>query len=182
MNESIIAVRYAKALLGIGLEKKSLQNLEQDMQLVYSSVKKVEELNLLLNNPVVRASRKAEAMRLIFGSHIGHDTARFIDLLITNRREALLPDVARSFLRMAREHRGVKPASLTTAAPISAPLAQSIKEVVAASYHSIIELEVKEDPLLLGGYVLQVGDDRYDASVASGLKRMKQVLTQRKIK
>jgi F-type H+-transporting ATPase subunit delta len=105
----------------------------------------------------------------------------FLSLLARNRREALLPDIARSFLRMARETRGIRSAVCTTAVPVTDELAQAIRTAVEASYQSIVDMEFRQDPELMGGYVLRVGDDRYDTSIASGLKKIQQALTRRNL-
>jgi len=181
VNDSIIAVRYARALFAIGQEQSLLATLETDVALLAETIRISTELKHLLHNPVVRASEKSKALQLIFGKHITGVTARFLDLLVSNRRESFIPDIARSFLRLAMEARGIRPAMLTTAVPVPSSLTETIRKTVEAMYQSTMTLEIKQEPAIIGGYVLRVGDERYDASVLTKLKKIQRALTRKTI-
>ena len=40
-----------------------------------------------------------------------------------------------------------------------------------------VEIETKVDPSLLGGFVIEIGDKLYDASVATRLKKLRKEFT-----
>jgi F-type H+-transporting ATPase subunit delta len=48
--------------------------------------------------------------------------------------------------------------------------------LLSTIYKTGIELQATLDPSIIGGFVLKVEDQQYDASVATGLKRMKTAL------
>jgi len=54
--------------------------------------------------------------------------------------------------------------------------------LLSSIYKTGIELQVNSNPSIIGGFVLKVEDQQYDASVATGLKRMKTALLTENLK
>jgi F-type H+-transporting ATPase subunit delta len=63
---------------------------------------------------------------------------------------------------------------LTTAVPVSEELKKSIMDKISADRHlKSIELVTAVDESLIGGFVLEVGDELVDGSIAFDLKNIK---------
>ena len=63
---------------------------------------------------------------------------------------------------------------VTTATPLNENLRNRIAERLQAMFGSEVDLQCRQDPAILGGLVVRVGDRVYDGSVANQLTRMKQ--------
>ena len=68
MKESRIAIRYAKALFDLSLEKDNVEEINDDMLLVRDVCKENRDFSLLLSNPVVRTDKKLSVIKAIFRS------------------------------------------------------------------------------------------------------------------
>lgn len=177
MNISKISVRYAKALLSLALEENNSQKINEDIKLVFE-VSSLHEMALMLENPVVSSNSKISVMKALFESKIDPVTLKFLILLIKNKRESHLKNISRTFLGLYRDHYGIKSVSMTTAVEIDESFRKQVFALISDSFGSKLELDYKVDSAILGGFVLKIGDNQYDASIASGLKKIKRELSE----
>lgn len=70
MKESRIAIRYAKALFDLSIEKDNVELINDDMKLVHDVCKANKDFRLLLTNPVVRTDKKIAIIHEIFEKHL----------------------------------------------------------------------------------------------------------------
>jgi F-type H+-transporting ATPase subunit delta len=175
MNESIISVRYSKALFNLAKEKGTLEVVKNDMDAVFTLMKESNELQLLFQNPVLKPSKKSEAVDQIFKS-FNTSTLSFIKLLIKNRREEHLMDISRYFLDKYMHYKGIENATFTSATTVDKSMLENIKQLIRTLLKTEVELTTSVDERLIGGFILRVGDKQFDASVHSKLNQIKQKL------
>jgi len=180
MNESQISVRYAKALFESALEKKQLDKVNKDMELV-SETCKVDDFLEMLMMPSLQVSQKRKMANAIFQKHLSELSLSLINLVIENKREAYLPAIARNFNSHYRKNQGIRSASLVTAAPIDEANLEALMALIKRAYDSEVELSSSLDEDVIGGFILTVEGQQYDASVASSLKKIKKQLLQTSI-
>ncbi|MEA3461174.1 MAG: ATP synthase F1 subunit delta [Bacteroidota bacterium] len=180
MNESQISVRYAKALFKSASEQQILDKVYKDME-VLTSTCKLEEFQNMLVVPTLQPSQKIKVLRAIFEKHVSKITLSMIDLVVKNKREAYLPGIARYFRDLYRKEEGVRTATLVTAQPVDESAVNGIRTLIKKAYDSDVELSSSVDGDVIGGFVLTIEDMRYDASVASNLRKLKKQLLQTSI-
>ena len=57
---------------------------------------------------------------------------------------------------------------------------EGIKNMICQKYHKTgVNLQLKEDPSLIGGFILTVGDDVYDRSVKASITKLQNSLVRR---
>ena len=96
------------------------------------------------------------------------------ELLLTKGREFYLPEIVTAFIAQYKQNKGIHTVKLTTATPISEELKQSILEKIRVGKNmQHLELDAEVDEALIGGYVLEIGDELVDASVAFELHNIK---------
>jgi F-type H+-transporting ATPase subunit delta len=168
-------VRYTKAIFSVAIEKNALETIKDDMGQIHELMSHSQELQTLFQNPVLKPSKKEELVKQIFKSFNSY-TISFICLLIKNRREEYLQDISRNFIDMYRKHKGIESGTITTAISISSETLDNIKKIIHSSLKKEVDLNVKVDENIIGGMIIQIGDKQYDASVKSGLEKMKRKL------
>ncbi len=178
MNDSKIAVRYAKAVFLLANEKSLLKEVAEDMEVLLSVEKQVPELSDLFQTPILSSEQKKNAFFKAFDNHFCNITRQFIELIIDNKRESHIAGVARNFLTRYYQHLGIKNAKLTTAVNIDDKEKSEIVNIIKKMYHSEIKMETSVNPDLIGGLVLKIEDMQHDASIATQLKNIKQELLQ----
>ena len=182
MNLSKISVRYAKALFDLALEKNKLDAVNNDIILINQALKDFGQFGLYLKSPVVKPSQKQTLIKKAFVGNVSDISLGFLGLLIQNKREAHLEDIIRRFFDVYRKHKGIKSAIITTAVPLSDQVKEKFHGLLTSIYKTGIELEAAQNASIVGGFVLKVGDQQYDASIATGLKRMKTALLTENLK
>lgn len=182
MDQSKITVRYAKALFELAKEKDQLSRLKTDMELVLSVAQSSPEFVLLLESPVIKSSKKTKIIDQIFSSHLNPLSMRFLELIVTNKREIHIPGMCRNFLALIRNEQGIRTAVLTSAIPMKEEAVSQLRSILEHEFHASLEMTEKVNPELLGGFVLRVDDQQYDASTATRLKKVKESLLRTEIK
>ena len=180
MNESQISVRYAKALFESASEKKVLDQVYQDMELVGDTCR-LEDFQYMLLVPSLQPSQKFSIMESVLKAYISEVSLSLIRLVVQNKRELYLPDIARNFKDFYRKEKGIRAATLRTAAEVDEGTLKRIRTLIGKAYDSEVELGASVDQELIGGFVLTVEGLQYDASVASSLRKMKKQLLETSI-
>jgi F-type H+-transporting ATPase subunit delta len=176
MDQSKINVRYAKAFFSLAKDKKLTLQLLDDTRLVSSVCKSSNDFITLLESPIISISGKELVMSKIFEGKIHPYTFNFLSLVIQNRREQQIPGIFRNIENLFMSDDSTKPASLTTAIELNKNLTDKIKEKIEQELKVKIELSLKIKPELIGGFVLRVEDNQYDASVSTQLKKINESL------
>jgi F-type H+-transporting ATPase subunit delta len=177
MNDSKIAVRYAKALFLSAKEKKVLDKVYNDVVFVLDICRQVNELMDLFHSPIIPASKKKIIVREVFRADVNKLTLNFLDLIILNKRETFIPDIARRFISVYKKHKGFTSATLTTATPVDREVRNRIIDLIDKAYKTKVDLAGKVEESLIGGFVLRIEDHLLNASVSSELKKIKRELT-----
>ena len=172
MNESKISVRYAKALFKVSQEKDILEEAKDNMEQV-AAICKQSEFRLLLESPVIKTKTKISTLADVFNGKVHETVLRFLVLVTENKREVYIPGICRNFMDQYLAFKGIKAAKVVTAAAISDDTKAKISKVVSDLFKTDLELTTEENAELMGGFVLRVGDEQIDASVATKLNKIK---------
>ncbi len=175
MNQSKIAVRYAKAFFQVAQEKNLLEELRKDVALI-AGLGAEKEFGLLLESPVISISQKKAAFQNIFKGKVNALTLQFLEMIADNKREVYILDICRNFNSRFMELKGIKPAKVTTAIPLDSKQKEKISQTIAELFNTQVELTTEENSDLIGGFVLRVGDQQIDASVSSKLRKLERDL------
>jgi F-type H+-transporting ATPase subunit delta len=176
MKGTRAAHRYAKAILAYAQENNSAAVVAQDMLLVTDLLNKSEALQTALDNPLLVVDKKRDAVHALFPKACDSTTKLFA-LLAENNRLSLLGVVATHYTKLYAEAQGEIVAVVTSAVPLTPELEKKVFEKAKAFSKHKIQIENKVDPKLLGGFILNIGDLQYDASVAHQLKAIKTRIT-----
>ncbi|MDR1155765.1 MAG: ATP synthase F1 subunit delta [Bacteroidales bacterium] len=176
MNQSIISTRYAKALMMVGTENQCLDALKADMELLGSTIKENPVFGQMLDNPVIKPPQKRQVMAELLEKRVHPMTLNFINIIIHNRRELLLADVSRNFIDLYEKMKGIKRAHVVSAAGMDNRSQQRLQQQLNVLLKADVQMTVEVNPGLIGGFTLRVGDQQYDASLSSGLERMRKKL------
>ena len=168
-----LATRYAKSLVGLSIEQGQLENVFADMQWLQKLIKDNRDFLNLLRSPIIKPDKKQKIMEAVLGGKINNITFSFIRLLIAKGRESNLPEIITSFINQYKAHKNIHTVKLTTATPLNDDLKNEIvAQIKKTTDMQNIELETKVNEDLIGGFVLQTGDQLIDASIAYDLKQI----------
>jgi len=180
MNRSQIPVRYAKALIANAKEQGILDSVRDDMEKFMGIIKSVPDLLQLLESPIIKPVKKLDVLSAIFTGKVQPLTLSFFKLAVDKNREEHLPGMARMYIDMYKEAKGIKIATLKTATAIDKGTREELISMIRKTFNTEIELHEETDKELVGGFILQVEDQQLDASISGQLKKIKSELLVKK--
>jgi F-type H+-transporting ATPase subunit delta len=175
-QDSKVARPYAKSLLDFALEQNKLEIIRKDMALIALVARQNKALRAMLNSPVVKTDKKLSILKEIFTGKIDAITSKFIGIIVRKRREALIPDIAHTFVELYRAHENILLAEITTAVALNADTRKEALKFIGKISNNV-ELHEKVNPDLLGGFIIRVNDKQYDESISSRISSLKQTFS-----
>ena len=175
MSITRIASRYAKSLLDLAVENKKLERVLEDVQLFNQSLEN-RDLFLVVKSPIIKAEKKLAIFTQIFKGKVDDLTLSFIEIVTAKGRESILPEITDQFIEQYRELKNITLASFTTSQKVPDSIIDSlVSELKNSSWVRKGEVEVQEkvDEDIIGGFIIEIEDKQYDASVKAKLAELK---------
>ena len=175
MIQASLARRYAKALLQIGIEDKTVEKLDADLESYGAVVRGSADLRALLEDPTVLTHVKQSVLKDVT-SKLGltATTVNFIQLLAEKGRIQFFADIHREFTRMADEHAGRARAVVTSASALPKAVETALVEKLSRMTGRKVELDARVDETLLGGLVTEINGVVYDGSLRTQLRALRE--------
>ena len=182
MSAIRIAGRYAKSLIDLSQERGELDAIYNDMML-FAETAKLPDFAAMLKSPIISADKKEKIFDAIFGATVSPVALTFFKLLITKGRESYLPEVAKEVIFQYKNLKSISSVKLITATPVSAVTIAGIKARLEADnvLHNSVDLEASVDADLIGGFVLEFDNKRYDSSIAYQLDQIRKGFSQKNV-
>lgn len=170
-SDRILSGRYAAALFQAAVAKGEEQKVQGDLSLAH---KQLLGAMAALRHPRIAPADKKKLLRTELDGKTGAATLKFLELLVDKKRFDLFPMIASQYGRLALEKRGVAKAVVRTASPLTPEQQKTLAARLKAFAGKDIELDVKEDPELIGGVSVKIGDWVLDSSLRGQLRRMRE--------
>lgn len=139
-------------------------------------IEAVPETVRVLQSPVISLEKKERVIERIFPAEMKN----FLKVVCKYGNAALLAEIFSAYRRVYCEKNGILPARLTyVTAPDERQLA-GIRELLKERYQAeTVDLELKEDKSLMGGFVIEAAGQETDCSLKGRLARLEERLTRR---
>lgn len=178
MREPTIARNYAEALFAAGERAGSTELLADLIEAVVGAIEADERVRIVLESPRVHKKQKQELLSRALVSYAPDMFLRFLSAVIKRGRQGILGAVSREYLNLVdikfnRVHAGV-----TVARQPDETLQREIKEGLSRILGQEVILHIRNEPSILGGVIVRVGDRVMDGSIRRKLLRLrKRMLT-----
>lgn len=176
MSIEIVADKYSSAMFELAQEQNKLDLMEEQLGYVAFVMDEQPELSSFLENPTVTEDAKIKLIGKIFESSLDKVALHFIYVMIKRGRDRYIKQTIAAFIKKSREARGILEATVTVAEPITADIEASVQAKLREVTGNDVILSVRQDPSIMGGIVIQVGDKRIDGSVARRLEELEKSL------
>ncbi len=174
--ESVIAEKYAVALLQVAQEQKTVDAIASEIQAIQKAVEAHPDLKTTLEHPRAKAQEKLEALRRSLNQKLSSTMENFLMLLIMKKRIKHFKAVADHYERLCYELKGKAIARILTAMPLEKGQRETLTQKLTQMFGMTVELKEEVKPGLIGGMMIYLGDQRMDGSVLGQLEKMKQRL------
>jgi F-type H+-transporting ATPase subunit delta len=160
----------------LAAESSADKTVLDDLKGVNQVVSSTSELEVVLRHPAVNATEKKQLIISIFGGKVHELTLRLLEMLTERRRLELLPYIERHAQDIWRGKQNIVAGTLVYAEKPDSKTLQEIKDKLQKQLGKTLELSEKEDKSLIGGYLLQIGDQVIDGSLKGRLQQIEKAL------
>ena len=177
MKSSNVASRYARAFFNVAGEEKRYEEYYHELHRFTALMAENRNLKDFFNNPMFpKADKKDVLNKLLQMLDLSRPAANFIRLLIEKGRIVRIEEIEESYRQLMDETLGIARVQVKTAFSLKPEMAVSLKQALESLTGKKVEMQVEEEPALLGGIVVRVGDKLYDGSVRIQLENMRKLL------
>ena len=170
--QSRAAIRYAKAIYEIADEENFIKEIFNDMIRINNLNRDSSDFKNLLSNSIIDNLDKKKAISSLLEKN-NSTTEKLLDLLIHNKRVAIIGDIASSFIQLYNKNNNIKEAIVITASPIDKDLEKKILSQIKIPAAKSINLINLIDSSIIGGFIIRYDGKEYNASIKQNLKNLK---------
>ena len=170
----VIAERYAQAYFDVALRDGAVDKRRRALATAVERLGSDQVRSVMANPKVETAARVAVADSLLEGVD---DTARnLVRLLVERGRLGVLARILDAYDRLADASSGRVRAEVISAVPLSAEQERRITAELAHKLGGEVQTTVRQDPAVIGGLVIRIGDRVIDGSVRTRLRELQATL------
>ena len=170
--QSRAAIRYAKAIYEIAYEENFIKEIFNDMIRINKLNRDSSDFKNLLSNSIIDNFDKKKAILSLLEKN-NSITEKLLDLLIHNKRVAIISDIASCFIQLYNKNNNIKEAIVITASPIDKDLEKKILSQIKIPAAKSINLINLVDSSIIGGFIIRYDGKEYNASIKQNLKNLK---------
>lgn len=170
--------RYAEAAFDLAGRDSTFDRWRDDLRLAASVLGDAGVARVVGSQSLPFEERVAVIDRAL-SRDVQPQVLNLVKLLARRDRLDLLPVVAAEFTTLLNRRRGIVPAIVTSAAPLTPAEDAAMRAKVAQLAGAEVDLSTRVDPALIGGVTVRIGDRLHDASVRGRLERLREDLLAR---
>ncbi len=166
-----VARPYAEAVFRLAKEGNELATWSEKLAFI-AAVYQDPQMQAAIGNPKVTVNDIERLMLAICGERVDGAARNLIQLLVRNRRLAVLPQICEQFEKLKVEHEGKLDAKISSAYPLDDAQRNELVNLLSSRFKRKINATVTVGPELIGGVKVEVGDKVWDASVRGRLQTL----------
>ena len=177
MDNGRISVRYARALFQLAQQQDCEEAVYNGLtRFAHNYLLAITQFNEVLADPILAREDKVKLLEMAVGEPLHDCLKQFITFVANQKREDKMFLIAMKFMEMYRAKHNILSTQVTTATELSEETYDKIKAFIKQTFNAEAEMDVKIDPSLIGGFILDIENTRMDASVAGQLNTLKNKL------
>ncbi len=168
-----ITTPYAEAFLQVAESRKEVDEVVTQAKSILELWNTCPEFSDAMSSPVLEVNQKKAALEKLFSSQVTPSFLNLLKLLADRQRIGLLNSVLERLLEIYREQRNIALATITSASALNEDQqSELLKKVQSIAGTNNLEIDLKVDSELIGGFVVNVGSKVIDASIAGQVRRL----------
>ena len=172
-----VARVYAEALMNAAQKKGKADSILAELDSLVNELFKGEPLmEKFLASGAIRRDAKRDSIDRAFGGKSDPIVVDFLQVLNNHDRLDLVRAVHDAYRALVNDRARRMTVKVRAAVPLSDEQQERLKKELQDTYKLEPILDVRIDPELLGGMIVQVGDWLFDSSVKTRLERLRNQL------
>ena len=165
MREPTVARNYADALFTAGEHSGDTERFAGLLEAVAGAIEGDERIRVMLDSPRVPKATKQRILATALRPRAPEAFIRFLGAVVRRGRQALIPGINAAYHGLLDEKLHRVHAGVVLARKPDKRLLNEIARRLSAAVRQEVILHPREDPRILGGVIVRIGDRVMDGSV-----------------
>jgi len=166
----MIPARYAAALMSYASNVKQDKLIYEKAKIIVRNFSEQPKLRAALENPVLSVDTKKKLMLAAADNSTEQVFVKFIQLLLSKKRETYFQLIMLKYIDLYRTKNNIYSCKLITAGTIDSSSEKKLTSVIENQIKGKLEINKSINPELIGGFMLEVDNTRWDASIKRQLQ------------
>ena len=171
MAQEVAGQRYAQALFELAVERGQLEPWAEQLAFA-GQVVQDDDFGAFLAHAEVPLEAKTSAVDAVL-QDVDPLVRNLVSLLVTRRAADSLPSVYDAYTRLLDAHLGRQRVEVTSAVPLEDEELERVTSFAANLTGKEVVVSARVDESILGGIIIQVGDQLLDGSTRARLEEMR---------
>lgn len=180
LGGSTVARNYADTLLALANKANDAAGWGTLIRQIADAISADLTLQRFLESPRIPMTHKTEMLSRAIGDRVPATFLRFLQALVRNRRQMLVPAIANEYDELLDASQGVVHARVRVAHAASDADRDSIATKLSAIVGKTVVPHMEVAPELLGGMVARIGDTVMDGSLQRKLGMLRRQMENRR--
>ena len=168
---SPLARPYAKAIFSAALDVGNHETVAKDLALL-SAVSQTQEVTRLIEDPELSKDKIAQTIIGLADGEVDKLANKMLELLADNKRLNLIEAINTSYQELLEQHNNTSSIVVNVANQPSEDNKNMIIEKLLSEYGEGSNIEFSEDPSIMGGLSIKIGDETLDLSIRGKVKKL----------
>jgi len=174
---------YATALFTAAAKDSSVEKTFQSVQKLNEAIANDSKLGFILANPALSLDSRKQVISTISSTlKLEPIVTNLLSVLSENNRLELFTHIAKQFSILNSAYNGVVEATVISAKPLDSKTLQRLQKAIQGSKFvgsgKSLKIANEVKPEILGGLIVEVGDNSVDLSVSDKVNKLNKVLTE----
>ncbi len=171
MPKRVSGKRYAEAIFELALQEQQVEQWATELELV-GQVLQDEEFNAFLKHADVPVDQKIKSIDAVLAQV--HPLVRnMVNLLVSKGLVDLAAELKEAYTELWDQHAGRQRVEVTSAVDLDQPEVDRIVQFVSGLIDKEVVVSTQVDESILGGVIIQIGDQLLDGSTRSKLEALR---------
>ena len=168
---SPLARPYAKAIFSAALDIGNHEMVAKDLALL-SAVSQTQEVTRLIEDPELSKDKIAQTIIGLADGEVDKLANKMLELLADNKRLNLIEAINTSYQELLEQHNNTSSIVVNVANQPSEDNKNMIIEKLLSEHGEGSNIEFSEDPSIMGGLSIKIGDETLDLSIRGKVKKL----------
>jgi len=168
---SPLARPYAKAIFSAALDVGNHKRVAKDLALL-SAVSQTQEVTRLIEDPELSKDKIAQTIIGLADGEVDKLANKMLELLADNKRLNLIEAINTSYQELLEQHNNTSSIVVNVANQPSEDNKNMIIEKLLSEHGEGSNIEFSEDPSIMGGLSIKIGDETLDLSIRGKVKKL----------
>lgn len=171
MSNARIARRYARALFTLGRERGAYLEYGRELDEFVKYYKQNSDFRYVISSPLFAMDDRKKILNAVLDkAGFSLMTRNFFNVLLDKNRIGSIESISACYIRLADEASNIVHAQIITAMPLDKETLDRVVKTFEGLVSKTVRAEVMEDPDIIGGIIVRIGDTFWDGSIKAQIE------------